>query len=96
MSTTQDKEPSTPTPLRVEDVLDYLANHSDEFRKGTEKIFKHVGENYTLLKPHIDAQVTSMVQQWIAEGLGGSYEDVALILDEASIKKLLGEEWYKF
>jgi hypothetical protein len=96
MPTTPESELGTPIHLRVEDVLDYLANHSDAFRKETEKRFKYVRDNYALLKPHIDAQVTSLVVQWVAEGLGGTYEDVATLLDEKTIKQLLGEEWYKF
>jgi hypothetical protein len=95
-SITPDSVPSTSTPLSLEACVEYLLKHADEFRKDTESKYKYVGENYALMKDHIDAQVTSMVCDWVAEGLGESYEDVATLLDEGTIKRFLGEDWYKF
>jgi hypothetical protein len=93
---TPDSAQGTLTPLSLEACAEYLLKHADEFRKDTEKVFKYVGENYNAFKPHIDSQVTAMVCDWVADGLGASYEDVSTFLDEETIKKFLGEEWYKF
>ena len=91
-----ENEPGKHTLPRDEEVFEYVLAHHEGLRKENEKYFIYVGENYPHFKDHIDAQCTSRACEWIAESLGCTYEDVASILDYNTLKKLVGEEWFKF
>lgn len=80
--------------LKPELAYEYVLKHGDQFRDDLFKVFGYVGENKSLLKPYIDEQIVSSIRLWVSEGLGVTYEDVAIILDEESLKKFLGEEWF--
>lgn len=83
------------TTPNVELIFEYIIKHSDQYRLDLLKVFGYVGSNRKILKPYIDEQIVSSIRLWVAEGLGVTYEDVAVSLDDKTLKELLGAEWFE-